>query len=101
MKQVEVFADLKFEKGNEHLSVSANGQVITFEFSDKKMIADIKQSSFKNLSLYNAALQLHKIAKKQGLEVVFQTRKKKIISLGNTSYYALKLILLKIARAFN
>ncbi len=101
MKELEVFADLRLDKGNDFLSITGSGQVIMVEFSNLKVMQDFQPSPLSKRFMYGLAIKLHKFLKTAGLEVIIKTPHKKIISLGNTSFYRIKLVLLKIVKLFS
>jgi hypothetical protein len=101
MKSLKIFSNLKFEKDGETILINSTGAEVIIELSDQKIFNSLKKISFGESSLYSFSLFAHKNARKLGIKVIIKTPKKTIISLGNTSFYLFKKILLQITILFD
>ncbi len=101
MKSLEIFSDLKFEKDGDTILINSNGDEVTIELSDQKILNSLKKISFGGSSLYRFSLIAHNKAKLLGIEIIIKTPKKIIFSLGDTSLFWLKKFLLQVVILFD
>ena len=101
MKPLGIFFNLKLEKDGDTILVNSNGEEVIIELSNQKILKSLKKISFGGSSFYKFSILTHKSAKLSSIKIIIKTPDRTILSLGDTSYYSLKNILLQIANFFD
>jgi hypothetical protein len=97
MRSVEIYSNLQLEQNGQTILLIANGTDFIIELPNQKIFKDIKQLSFGGGSIYSYAFDVHKSANLAGIKIIIKISGKTILTLGNTSFYLFKKILIQIA----